>query len=236
MNVLITGASRGIGYQLAQLFDSHDHRVVAVSRDAARLEELKKASRVNNSSSKLLTYQFDLMDLPRIPGELVGYISKEFSKLDILVNNAGYLVRGGFENISDAEAERILKVNFMAPARLIACCIDLLNKADKPHVINIGSMGGFQGSPKFPGLSMYSAAKAALACLTECLAEEYKDTSISFNCLALGASQTEMLAEAFPGYKAPVSAREMAEFIMNFSLTAGEFINGKVIPVALSTP
>jgi 3-oxoacyl-[acyl-carrier protein] reductase len=236
MDILITGASRGIGYQLAQLFDSHGHRVLAVSRNAGRLEELKKTCRLRNSSSKLLTYPFDLSDLPRIPGELAGYISKEFSKLDILVNNAGYLVRSGFKDISDTETEKILKVNFMAPARLIACCMDLLSKAEKPHVVNIGSMGGFQGSAKFAGLSIYSAAKAALSCLTECLAEEYKDTSIRFNCLALGASQTEMLAEAFPGYMAPVTASEMAGFIMNFSLTAREFINGKVIPVALSNP
>ncbi len=236
VNVLITGASRGIGYELAQLFDSHNYRVLVVSRNAEKLEELKNYCRSRNKSSQLLTYSFDLSDLGRIPTELGGYISKEFSKLDILINNAGYLTRCDFEKISDAEIEKSMKVNFMAPVRLIASCLPLLKNADKPHVVNIGSMSGFQGSSKFPGLSIYSASKAALSSLTECLAAEYKETSIRFNCLALGASKTEMLAEAFPGYEAPLTAREMAEFIMNFSLTAYDYFNGRIIPVAHSTP
>jgi len=236
MNVLITGASRGIGYELAQLFDGQNHRVMAVSRNAERLDELKNLCRSQNKSSQLLTCPFDLSDLAGIPTELVGYISKEFSKLDILINNAGYLIRNDFEKISDDEVEKSMKVNFMAPVRLIASCIYLLEKADRPHVVNIGSMAGFQGSSKFPGLSIYSATKAALSSLTECLASEYKETSIRFNCLALGSSQTEMLATAFPGYKAKLTAREMAEFIMNFSLTFYDYMNGRVIPVAHSTP
>ena len=236
MNVLITGASKGIGYQLAQLFDSHGHRVLAVSRNTHKLKELKDFCRSQNKSSQLHTYPFDLSELEQIPTDLVGYISKEFNKLDILINNAGYLVRCDFAKISDAEIEKSLLVNFMAPVRLIASCIDVLQKADRPHVLNISSMSGFQGSSKFPGLSIYSASKAALSSLTECLAAEYKDTSIRFNCLALGASQTEMLEKAFPGYKAPLTAREMAEFIMNFSLTAYDYFNGKIIPVAQSTP
>ena len=104
------------------------------------------------------------------------------------------------------------------------------------HVINISSIGGVQGSVKFAGLSAYSSTKAALACLTECLAEEFKDLNISFNCLALGAVQTEMLEEAFPGYKAPLTAWEMAEFISKFSVNANKVMNGKIIPVSLSTP
>jgi len=236
MNILITGASRGIGYELVQLFDSQGHHVIAVSRDAVKLEELMTFCRSRNNSSQLQCYPFDLSDLEKIPTELGGYISKEFSKLDLLINNAGYLIRCEFDKISDAEIEKSLKVNFMAPVRLIATCLSLLQKADKPHVINIGSMSGFQGSSKFPGLSIYSSSKAALSSLTECLAAEYKDTSIRFNCLALGASQTEMLAKAFPGYEAPLTAREMAEFIMNFSLTSYDYLNGRIIPVAHTTP
>jgi NAD(P)-dependent dehydrogenase (short-subunit alcohol dehydrogenase family) len=75
-----------------------------------------------------------------------------------------------------------------------------------------------------------------LACLTECLAEEFKEKNIAFNCLALGAVQTEMLVEAFPGYKAPLTAEEMAEFIMSFSLDGQKYLNGKIIPVSMSTP
>jgi 3-oxoacyl-[acyl-carrier protein] reductase len=97
-------------------------------------------------------------------------------------------------------------------------------------------MGGIQGSSKFPGLAAYSSSKGALITLTEMLAEEYKESNISFNALALGAVQTEMLAEAFPGYQASTTAREMARFIADFALNGHQFFNGKVLPVAHSTP
>jgi NAD(P)-dependent dehydrogenase (short-subunit alcohol dehydrogenase family) len=104
------------------------------------------------------------------------------------------------------------------------------------HIVNIASMGGFQGSSKYPGLSCYSASKAALACLTECLAGEFTESGIKVNCLALGSVQTEMLEEAFPGYKAPVDAQEMAEFIADFALKGHKFFNGKILPVAVNNP
>ena len=97
-------------------------------------------------------------------------------------------------------------------------------------------MGGFQGSEKYKGLSYYSASKAALACLSECMAAEFLESGISVNCLALGAVQTEMFEEAFPGLKAPVTAKEMAKFIADFALNGNKFFNGKVIPVAFSDP
>ena len=68
------------------------------------------------------------------------------------------------------------------------------------------------------------------------MAEEYKEQQIAFNVLALGAVQTEMLEEAFPGYQAPLSAAEMADYIYNFSLTGNKFYNGKVLQVSSSNP
>lgn len=97
-------------------------------------------------------------------------------------------------------------------------------------------MGGHESTSKFSGLSAYSASKAALANLTECLAEEWKTEGISVNCLMLGAVNTEMLGEAFPGYQAPLNAVEMADFICDFSLKGNTFFNGKLLPVSLSTP
>ena len=107
---------------------------------------------------------------------------------------------------------------------------------DGSHIVNITSMGGFQGSSKYKGLAYYSASKAALACLTECLATEFSEAGIKVNCLALGAVQTEMFEEAFPGYKAPVDAREMGEFIADFALKGHKFFNGKILPVAVGNP
>jgi NAD(P)-dependent dehydrogenase (short-subunit alcohol dehydrogenase family) len=97
-------------------------------------------------------------------------------------------------------------------------------------------MGGIQGSIKFAGLSAYSSSKGAVITLSELLAEEYKESGISFNVLALGAVNTVMLQEAFPGYEAPLSAKEMADYIFNFSLTGNKYYNGKVLQVSASTP
>jgi NAD(P)-dependent dehydrogenase (short-subunit alcohol dehydrogenase family) len=97
-------------------------------------------------------------------------------------------------------------------------------------------MGGVQGSVKFPGLAAYSSSKAAIITFTELLAEEYKESGPSFNVLALGAVQTEMLAEAFPGFEAPVTAAEMGSYIANFALTGHQFYNGKLLQISNSTP
>lgn len=104
------------------------------------------------------------------------------------------------------------------------------------HIVNISSMGGFQGSVKFPGLSAYSASKGALAILTECLAEELKDKNIKVNCLALGSSQTEMFEAAFPGMQAGTLAFEMGRYVADFALNGSKYFNGKIIPVSNTTP
>ena len=72
--------------------------------------------------------------------------------------------------------------------------------------MHISSMGGVQGSSKFPGLSLYSAAKGAVCVFTESLSTEWVQRGIAVNALALGAVQTEMLDEAFPGFQAPVQS------------------------------
>jgi short-subunit dehydrogenase len=156
--------------------------------------------------------------------------------IDILINNAGDLINKPFRDTSLEEIERIFRINVFAPSLLIRELLPLMGKQDTTHVVNIGSMGGYQGSVKFPGLSIYSASKAALACLSECLNEEFKEGGIAFNCLALGSVQTEMLEEAFPGYKAKLQPEEMAAFISNFALTAHRQMRGKVVPVALGNP
>ena len=95
---------------------------------------------------------------------------------------------------------------------------------------------GYQGSSKYKGLSYYSASKAAISSLSECLAGEFRDSGVAVNCLALGSVQTEMFEEAFPGHKAAVSAKEMAQFIVDFALKGNKFFNGKVLPVAVDNP
>jgi 3-oxoacyl-[acyl-carrier protein] reductase len=236
MNILITGASKGIGKAIALAFcRNSNHKLFLVSRDLQLLDELKQNCLINNSGCELSIYSCDLSKTDNII-DLVNKIKFSVDKIDILVNNAGILYNKMFDEISEDEINSMFKINFLAPGTLIRFMLPLLAKSGNAHVVNIGSMGGFQGSSKYAGLSYYSASKAALAVLTECLAEEYRDSGISFNCLALGAVQTEMFSEAFKGAKAPVSAEEMAEFIVNFSLTGHHLLNGKIIPLSMSDP
>jgi short-subunit dehydrogenase len=220
-NIVIVGSSRGIGKELVELM-ANDNNVLALSRNLAPLNRFK-----NNPNVKI-----EAFDISK--DELKPLLEKHFKSVDVIINNAGYLVNKPILEITKQDIEQSYQTNVFGLIKNCQAVIPFMNSGG--HIVNIGSMGGFQGSVKFPGLSVYSSSKAAVASFTECLAEELKDTKIKTNCLALGAAQTEMLNEAFPDYKAPLSAKEMAEFIADFSLNAHKWINGKVIPVSLSTP
>ncbi|MFW5820425.1 MAG: SDR family NAD(P)-dependent oxidoreductase, partial [Bacteroidota bacterium] len=203
MKILITGASRGIGAACAKKFaESGNSEIFLVSRNKEALNKLKADIDKDKTGSDIHVLSTDLEKEENIR-ELMAEIKKKTKRLDIILNNAGNLVNKDFARVSLKEINRIFSVNYTAPAIIIKEGLPLLKEAIKPHVVNISSMGGFQGSEKFPGLSHYSASKAALAVLTECLAVEFRD-EISFNSLAIGSVQTEMLEEAFPGYKAPL--------------------------------
>jgi NAD(P)-dependent dehydrogenase (short-subunit alcohol dehydrogenase family) len=226
MNTIITGAGRGIGYEVARdLAGKGGNKIIAVSRNLHVWLE--------NPHPDVIPLPLDL-EKPDASKTLYEFARNTFGYVDILINNAGYLVNKSIADSSEDDFDRQFNVNVRSVFLNIKALLPLLRKGS--HVVNISSMGGFQGSLKFPGLSLYSASKAALASLTECLATELSETGISFNCLALGAARTEMLASAFPGYKAPLSASEMAVFISYFALNGQKYFNGKIIPVALSTP
>jgi 3-oxoacyl-[acyl-carrier protein] reductase len=233
--ILITGASRGIGYDTALQLCRIKHRVIAVARNSAGLEKLYNEVRKAGYAENLIVIPADISTRVGVV-DLVNRIKEVTPVIDVLVNNAGTLVNKAFAAITEEELRGVYEVNVFTPFRLIQACLSLLRKSNAPHIVNIGSMGGLNGSSKFPGLSAYSSSKGALAILSEVLAEELKAENIKVNCLALGAAQTEMLQEAFPGYNAPLSSSKMAEYISWFCIHGSEFFNGKVIPVALSTP
>ncbi|MBC7696000.1 MAG: SDR family oxidoreductase [Burkholderiales bacterium] len=227
MNVIITGASRGIGFELVKQFLNAGDTVFCLTRN---LEPLKNISVINlKLISTDLSSQVDIDDALKI-------IKSEVKHIDCIINNAGSLVNKPYEDISYNDLEKVYKVNVFAPYYLTQQLLSILGKEAKSHIVNISSIGGFQGSVKFPGLSAYSSSKAAIVGLTECLAEELKDKNISVNCLAIGAVQTEMLAEAFPGYQAPLSPLQMAEYIFDFAKKGQLYYNGKILPVSSSTP
>ena len=221
--ILITGASNGIGFEIAKLASSLGHLVIAISRDITNLKPFDYID----------SYSVDITKDDVIESFIKKLIQKKV-RLDIVINNAGLLVNMPFEETSIETFKKVYDVNVFGVISLIRMCLPIINK--KGHVLNISSMGGVQGSSKFPGLSAYSSSKGALITLTELLAEEYNKTGPSFNVLALGAVQTEMLEKAFPGYKSNISAKKMASYILEFSISGQELFNGKLIPVSLSTP
>ena len=172
--------------------------------------------------------------MPNSIKKSVEFINNKFDHVDILINNAGQLVNKPFNKTTFNDFESVYKVNVFGAAELIRLLIKSFNSSC--HIVNISSIGGIAGSSKFSGLSAYSSSKGALNILTEMLSEEFKESDIKINSLALGAVQTEMLNDAFPGYKAPLSAKEMAKFILDFSLNGSKFFNGKIIPVSISNP
>lgn len=224
-NVVITGTSRGIGFEMVSLFAELGHNVLALSRNEKPLKE--------KNIENVTTFSFDISDETSLQ-KAVSYVEENWNSVDILINNAGLLLNKPFEATSVENFKKIYEVNVFGVAEITRKLLPFMHRDS--HVVNISSMGGIQGSMKFPGLAAYSSSKGALLTLTELLAEEYKENGPSFNALALGAVQTEMLEEAFPGYEAPVSAVEMAEYIVGFSLKGNRFYNGKIMQVSNSTP
>lgn len=236
MNVLITGASRGIGKELAIYFaKSGAKNLFLVSRDEKKLIQTKNACLKENAKTNVVILTFSLADDASF-SNIKSVVKKHCAHLDILINNAGHLVNKKFPDITTKDLEDCYNINVFGPYFLTQALMYLMGGKKGSHVVNIGSMGGFQGTSKFAGLSAYTSSKMALVGLTECLAEELKPNNISVNCLAIGAVSTEMQKEAFPGYKAPHSPKEMASFIGDFSIKGRKFFNGKIIPVAVSTP
>jgi len=224
-NVIITGCSRGIGYEMAQLFANGGHRVLALSRNEKPILAL--------GNKNLAAFSFDITTTASMK-QVEAYIKANWKQADILIHNAGMLVNEPFLSTTTAMFEEVYKVNVFGVAALTRTVLPFMQK--RGHVVTISSMGGVQGSAKFPGLAAYSSSKGAVITLSELLAEEFKESGPSFNVLALGAVQTEMLEEAFPGYQAPVTAPEMARYIMEFALTGQKLYNGKLLQVANSTP
>ena len=223
-NIIITGTSRGIGFELALKFAQNGHKVLALSRNTADIL-------LNNENIKCLSVDISLAsDLKKVN----DFLENNWQKVDAIVHNAGVLQLKPFSETSLLDFENIYKVNVFGVAMLTQIALPFLNRGS--HIVTISSMGGIQGSAKFAGLSAYSSSKGAAITLSELLAEEYKEQGIAFNVLALGSVNTEMLQEAFPGYQAPLSPKEMASYIYDFTLTGNQFYNGKVLQVASSTP
>jgi short-subunit dehydrogenase len=231
MNIIINGGTRGIGKEIVLILAKNkSNKVFVTGRNSQALKELASGSKNKN----IFTYAADMASIDKNGKTFTKEVRSIFKTVDILINSAGYLVHRDFMYFDEKEARILMETNFFGPASVIRLLKPMMKK--NSHIVNISSMGGYQGSSKYRGMSYYSASKAALACLSECLAGEFRESGIAVNCLALGSVQTEMFEEAFPGLKAQVSAKEMAQYIADFALNGNKFFNGKILPVSFSDP
>ena len=234
MNIVITGASSGVGFEAVLEFILKDeNKIIALARSEGKLQRLLDIATSLNPNCTLHPVQFDIVHDDYV-ASLVPFVKSHLGSVDILINNAGSLINKPFEDLSQLDFAEMLQNNLLGHVKMIQNLLPLMKAG--AHILNIGSMGGFQGSIKFPGLAAYSASKGALHTLTECLAFELEERQIKVNCLALGSAQTEMLEKAFPDYESPVMAFEMGKYIADFALTGHRFFNGKILPVAVTTP
>ena len=220
MNIVITGASSGVGFEaVLELIQKNDNRIIALARSEDKLQRLLDIATSLNPDCSLYPVKFDIVHDDYV-ASLVPFVRSRLESVDVLINNAGSLINKPFEDLAQLDFAEMLQNNLLGHVKMIQHLLPLMKAGS--HILNIGSMGGFQGSIKFPGLAAYSASKAALHTLTE--------------CLALGSAQTEMLEKAFPDYESPVMAYEMGKYIADFALTGHKFFNGKILPVAVTTP
>ena len=220
--VIITGAGNGIGLATTNniLSEFPNIKVIAIARNISKLKKI--------SSKNLQIIQADLLvDMDKI-NKLIGK-----QKIDGLLNNAGILIKKPVENLRQKDFEIIYKTNVYVPFQLATSLLN--NFTVNSHILNIGSMGGFQNTIKFPEMVFYSSSKAALHCMSQCLAVDFEPKKINVNCLSIGSVETEMVKQAFPGFKPPITAKTISKFISWFLIHGQNFMNGQIIPVQLKS-
>jgi len=225
---LVTGVSSGIGEELCKsiLEENIENFVIGISRNEPNESTIHK----HRDRFKFFSVDFNLPQT--IEQIFTDTFFQNLSSIDFLVCNAGSIINKPFSEINLIELQSIYNVNIFSQFLIVQKCIPFLAKSQYASVVTIGSVGGITQSKKFPGLTAYSSSKGALSILTECLAEEFRDSNISFNCLALGSVNTKMLRQAFPDYVSKTSTQDIAAFILDFITSRRKLFNGKTIDVS----
>jgi len=192
MHIIIAGASMGIGFEVVKtLVSNGNHKILILSRTVEKLESLQTECLRLNPKSHVISLGFDLEndDFTRV---LTPFVQTHLGSVDILLYNAGLLINKSFSKLCSSDFDRMFQVNVKGAFSMTQALLPLFSR--QSHIVTISSMGGVQGSAKFPGLSLYSASKGALAVMTECLAEEFRDQEIK--CFTVQAA-----SEIFTVYK-----------------------------------
>ncbi len=208
---LVTGASRGVGREIALALAEHGAAVMLSARSKEALEKVR--TRIDNDTpGKAMSMPAELTDEQSIK-DLVIDIEDRFGKLDILVNCAGITHSASLEETSTEAFDNVMAVNTRGPYILCREALGLLKKSERAFVINISSVVGIKG---YPLQSAYTSSKHALRGFSISLAEELRDTNIRVHVISPGGIDTDMVSAVRPDIKKEdlIAPREIAQMVL----------------------
>lgn len=220
--VLITGASTGIGYELAKLFAKDRHNLILVARNKEKLE--RAADELIKFDIDIIIKSTDLSNMEECD-ELINLIEENNFKIDVLVNNAGVGSFGDFKDIEWDKEEKLIDINIKALTKLTKYFIPKMIEQKSGGILNVASTAAFSSGPR---MATYYASKGYVLNLTEAIHEEVKQYGIKVSCLCPGPVKTTFQSKA--GIKKTESAKK---YLMEADVVANigylEFKKGKVI-------
>jgi uncharacterized protein len=182
---LITGASSGIGLELARLFGEH-HDLILTARREERLIELAGSMPAH---CRVDVVPIDLAK-PKGVEKLMARLRDAGRNVDVLVNNAGVLVSGPFQALSGGQMSNLLQLNVRALTELTHAVLPGMIERGRGRILNVASVAAFQ---PVPGMALYGATKAFVLSLTESLSEDLRGTGVTVTALCPGPTRTEMI-------------------------------------------
>jgi NAD(P)-dependent dehydrogenase (short-subunit alcohol dehydrogenase family) len=227
--ILITGASRGVGLETARLFLAEGAEVLAVARDAGRLEHA--ARELSASGGRLSTLPADL-EIPSAIAPIVSAVEQRWGALDVLLNNAGVQIDGeanGLVDGSEAVLERSLAVNLWAPYRLCLALLPLLRKGREPRIANVSSGAGTFAAMKDRKIASYRLSKWSLNGLTLLLASELAG-QVAVNAFDPGWVKTDLGGPNAPGSPLESARGALSLVTLPFAETGKFWKDGQEIP------
>ena len=187
-NVIVTGASRGLGLGIARALALVGHRVIAIARQSNEQFEAVVSDLKSNGSGEVSLRPFDLANTAGIPG-LVKSLRAELGPIYGLVNNAGIGTGGVLATMRDSQIEQLLRINLLSPIILSKYVVRSMMASGSGRIVNISSIVSFTG---YSGLAVYGASKASLVGFTRSLAREVGPLGITVNAVAPGFIDTDM--------------------------------------------
>jgi uncharacterized protein len=208
--VLVTGASAGVGAELARAFAARKFDLVLLARRKDKLEQLAhELSHICGVHAIVLPAD---LSLPEAPQKVFAEIGRKGLHVDILVNNAGVICEGDFVDVSLGDELRLLQTNVVAPTALTRLFAAAMKQRGAGRILNVASIAGFMPAPR---IAIYAAAKAYVLSFSEAIAEELRNSGVTVTALCPGFTDTPMLRASGFGRALPfplvTSAKAVAE-------------------------